>query len=126
LWNDPDGRGQGNVDRTAFTLAPGGFLAVTPDGSIVERAPFPMLRYEVRRARASLRVGAMLAALYVAAIAIGLVRHTIGWLKWPALPARAGRLRKPGTGTRRRVVVTARRWPPAAAGRSRTSNDEAA
>jgi hypothetical protein len=39
LWYDPDGVGQGNVNRTALTLSPRGYLAVTPDGSIIERYP---------------------------------------------------------------------------------------
>jgi hypothetical protein len=68
LWNDPDGRGQGNVDRTAFLLAPRGFLAITPDGSVVEKSPFRQLGYEARRALTSLAVGVVLGALYVPAV----------------------------------------------------------
>ena len=63
LWNDPDGTGQGNVDRTAFALNPRGYLAITPDGTIVERSPWPQLRTEVLRAGASLAVGSALAVL---------------------------------------------------------------
>jgi len=68
LWNDPDGAGQGNVDRTALTLAPRGFLAITPDGRMAIRQPGPQVAYEVRRALASAAVSAVLAALYVPAV----------------------------------------------------------
>jgi hypothetical protein len=68
LWNDPDGSGQGNVDRTAFLLAPRGFVAITPDGGIVERRIAPQLRREARRAVLSAWVAVMLAALYVPAL----------------------------------------------------------
>jgi hypothetical protein len=68
LWNDPDGSGQGNVDRTAFLLAPRGFVAITPDGGIVERRIAPQLRSEARRAVLSAWVAVMLAALYVPAL----------------------------------------------------------
>jgi hypothetical protein len=75
LWNDPDGRGQGNVDRTAFGLAPLGFLAITPDGGIVERSPFSQVGHEVRRTLVSLMAGVVLGALYVPAIAIAGARR---------------------------------------------------
>jgi hypothetical protein len=69
LWNDPDGTGQGNVDRTAMSMAPRGHLAITPDGTIVERALLPQVRTEVMRAGASLAVGAALSAfLYAPAL----------------------------------------------------------
>jgi hypothetical protein len=68
LWNDPGGTGQGNVDRTALLLTRRGFLAVTPDGGLVEREGFRQARYESRRARASLVAGLILAALYVPAL----------------------------------------------------------
>ena len=70
LWNDPTGTGQGNVDRTALFLAPRGFLAVTPDGGVVECAGFHQAGYESRRAAASLVTGLILAALYVPALLI--------------------------------------------------------
>lgn len=60
LWNDPDGRGQGNVDRTALAMSPRGYLAITPDGTIVERALWPQVRTEILRLLASLTVGAFL------------------------------------------------------------------
>jgi hypothetical protein len=63
LWNDPQGTGQGNVDRTALAMSPGGFLAIAPDGTIVERSTWRQLRTESRRAIASLGVGATLAVL---------------------------------------------------------------
>jgi len=71
LWNDPDGSGQGNVDRTAFLLAPRGFVAVTPDGSLVQRRLTPQVRREFRRAVRSVAVAAMLAALFVPAFVLG-------------------------------------------------------
>ncbi|HLG55919.1 MAG TPA: hypothetical protein VI485_11350 [Vicinamibacterales bacterium] len=68
LWNDPDGAGQGNVDRTAFLLAPRGFLAVTPDGSLVERRLSRQVRHEVRRAITSVAMAVMLGVLYLPAL----------------------------------------------------------
>jgi hypothetical protein len=68
LWNDPDGIGQGNVDRTAFALAPRGFLAVTPDGGAVARRVWPQVRHELYRAAASTTTAVLLAALYVPAL----------------------------------------------------------
>ena len=68
LWNDPDGAGQGNVDRTAFLLAPRGFVAITPDGSVVDRHLTPQIRREVRRAVRSLAMAVMLGALYIPAL----------------------------------------------------------
>jgi hypothetical protein len=70
LWNDPDGAGQGNVDRTAFLLAPRGFIAITPDGRIVERSIVPQLRREARRAIRSIAMAVMLGALYIPALLI--------------------------------------------------------
>jgi hypothetical protein len=70
LWNDPAGTGQGNVDRTALLLTRRGFLAVTPDGSIVECEGFRQARHETRRAAASLATGVILGALYVPAMVI--------------------------------------------------------
>ncbi len=67
LWNDPDGTGQGNVDRTAFALAPLGFLAVTPDGRLVPRSLWPQVGHELRRTVASAWAACVLAALYVPA-----------------------------------------------------------
>ena len=77
LWNDPDGRGQGNVDRTAFVLAPRGFLAITPDGSVVERSPVRQLTYETRRALVSLAAGVVLGALYLPAVVVAAVRRVL-------------------------------------------------
>jgi hypothetical protein len=70
LWNDPDGTGQGNVDRTAFLLAPHGFVAVTPDGSLVDRRLMPQIRREVRRTVRSIAMAVMLGALYIPALLI--------------------------------------------------------
>jgi hypothetical protein len=71
LWNDPDGKGQGNVDRTALTLSSGrAFLAVTPDGRVVERSMWPQIAHEVRRAVASVAAAMVLGALYLPALLI--------------------------------------------------------
>jgi len=70
LWNDPDGRGQGNVDRTAFALAPKGFIAVTPDGRLIERSWLPQVRFEIQRTLTSLATAVMLGALYLPALLI--------------------------------------------------------
>jgi hypothetical protein len=68
LWNDPDGAGQGNVDRTALTLAPSGFVAVTPDGRLVERRACPQVQLECKRAIVSLGAAVVLGALYLPAL----------------------------------------------------------
>ena len=70
LWNDPDGAGQGNVDRTALTLSPRGFLAITPDGRVIERTIWPQLRHEMCRTVSSLATAVMLGALYLPALLI--------------------------------------------------------
>jgi hypothetical protein len=67
LWNDPAGTGQGNVDRTAFAMAPRGFLAVTPDGRLIDRRLGPQIRREVRRALASVLAAVILGALFLPA-----------------------------------------------------------
>jgi hypothetical protein len=79
LWNDPQGTGQGNVDRTALAMSPRGYLAIAPDGTIVERSLWPQVRTEAMRTAASIGVGAVLGlCLYLpAALAAG--------------PAKAGR-----------------------------------
>lgn len=68
LWNDPDGAGQGNVDRTALTLAPRGFLAITPDGRVIERTIWPQVRHEMCRAMTSVATAVMLGALFLPAM----------------------------------------------------------
>jgi hypothetical protein len=68
LWNDPDGRGQGNVDRTAFAISPRGFLAITPDGSVIERSWMPVVRFELKRTATSLATALVLGALYLPAL----------------------------------------------------------
>jgi hypothetical protein len=71
LWNDPDGRGQGNVNRTALALSLRGYLAITPDGTVVERALMPQLGAECLRLIASVGVAAVIGVLlYVPALAI--------------------------------------------------------
>ena len=80
LWHDPQGPGQGNVDRAALALSPFGYLAVTPDGSIVERSSWRQAIFECARLGASIGVGAALGMLLFG-------------------PAKAGRrVRKAGSG----------------------------
>ena len=84
LWNDPQGTGQGNVDRAALAMSPSGYFAITPDGTIVERSLGPQLRAECVRAVASVAVGAVLGALlYLPAYVASAFRRTSG-------PAKAG------------------------------------
>jgi hypothetical protein len=71
LWNDPQGTGQGNVDRTALAMSPSGFLAIAPDGTLVERSSWTQVRNECRRMVASLATGAAFAMLlYLPALLI--------------------------------------------------------
>ena len=65
LWNDPTGSGQGNVDRTAFWLAPLGFVAVTPDGRMVDRSLWPHVMRQGRRAVVSLVAAPVLGLLFL-------------------------------------------------------------
>jgi hypothetical protein len=67
LWNDPMGSGQGNIDRTAFAMAPRGFVAVTPDGRLIERRIGPQIYRELRRTVASLAAGVVLVLLFAPA-----------------------------------------------------------
>jgi hypothetical protein len=67
LWNDPNGTGQGNVDRTAFLLAPRGFLAITPDGGVTERRLTRQIAHESRRTITSIAMALMLGVLYLPA-----------------------------------------------------------
>jgi hypothetical protein len=71
LWYDPDGVGQGNVNRTALALSPRGFLAVAPDGSIVERYPQRALVRQLTRAACSVVALAALGALLFVPAAVG-------------------------------------------------------
>jgi len=63
LWHDPQGTGQGNVDRTAIAMSLGGYLAITPDGRIVERSSWRQLGTEAVRVVASIAVGSVLGVL---------------------------------------------------------------
>jgi hypothetical protein len=71
LWYDPDGVGQGNVNRTALILAPRGYLAVAPDGSIIERYPQQALVRQAVRAVCSVAAMAAIGTLLYAPAAIG-------------------------------------------------------
>jgi hypothetical protein len=81
LWNDAKGRGQGNIAATALALRPRGYLAITPDGAILERAPGAQTCSRCLRALASLTVGAALgvflyAPAYVASYVGSAFRRT--------------------------------------------------
>ena len=71
LWNDPEGTGQGNVDRTALLQSPSGFVAITPDGRLIARELWPQVRHEIRRAVASCLAAVVLGALFVPAWILG-------------------------------------------------------
>ncbi len=58
LWNDQDGTGQSNVDRTALTVSPFGFTAITPDGTFADQWPGMALCRETVRAAVSIGIGA--------------------------------------------------------------------
>jgi hypothetical protein len=93
LWNDPDGAGQGNVDRTACAMGPRGYLAITPDGSLIERAAMPQVWTEVVRVLASAAVATALGMLlYLPALFAGLLRTVArrGRAKAAGGPAEAG------------------------------------
>jgi hypothetical protein len=63
LWHDQDGTGQSNVDRTALTVSPLGFIAITPDGSFILHWPGAAIAREAIRAVASIGIAAALFAL---------------------------------------------------------------
>ncbi|MGE3276408.1 MAG: hypothetical protein AB7O67_14945 [Vicinamibacterales bacterium] len=63
LWLDPDGSDRANVDRAALLLSPGGFDAVTPDGSWHHRRGAALAFGELRRAARSMAIDAALTCL---------------------------------------------------------------
>lgn len=63
LWNDPKGTGQSNVDRTALTVSPLGFTAITADGTLIPTRPWSAATRELASAAWSVVVGAGLVAL---------------------------------------------------------------
>jgi hypothetical protein len=63
LWHDQDGTGQSNVDRTALTVSPFGFTAITPDGALHDRWPGVAMVRELARAAVSMAVGAAIVTL---------------------------------------------------------------
>jgi hypothetical protein len=60
LWNDPDGSGQSNVDRTALTISPRGFTSITADGTLTAHRTAPLVAREIGRAAASALIAAAL------------------------------------------------------------------
>lgn len=76
LWNSPSGEGQSNVDHTAMLVAPGGFVAITPNGSLVLRHWLPLFLSEARRGMLSVFVGGAIGiVLYLPARAIQFSRQ---------------------------------------------------
>lgn len=63
LWHDQDGTGQSNVDRTALTVSPWGFTAITPDGTLHEHWPGVAVVREATRAACSIGIAAAIVAL---------------------------------------------------------------
>lgn len=63
LWHDHDGTGQSNADRTALTVWPFGFTAITPDGVFHDQWPGMTVAREAVRAAASIAIGAAIVAL---------------------------------------------------------------
>ena len=63
LWLDPAGAGYDNVNRTALTISPGGFLAITPDGAIRSQRASRVLIAEAACAARSLAALILIAAL---------------------------------------------------------------
>jgi hypothetical protein len=115
LWNDPDGSGQGNVDRTACTMSPRGYMAITPDGTVVDRAVVPQLRTELLRVAASAGVAAVLGVfLYLPALLWGAVTQVIGLLGSPAAAGLDARHSGPAE-----AGLSERRLGPAEAGLDR-------
>ncbi len=56
LWTDPEGKGHSNVNFTALLLSPGGFAAITPDGSVIHQQTWRTLKRETQRAVYSMAV----------------------------------------------------------------------
>jgi hypothetical protein len=56
LWADPEGKGYANVSRTALLFSIRGFLAVTPDGSVIHQDSWHALKREIQRAACSITV----------------------------------------------------------------------
>ncbi|HWI16189.1 MAG TPA: hypothetical protein VNT81_00470 [Vicinamibacterales bacterium] len=63
LWHDQEGTGQSNVDRTALTVSPLRFTAITPDGTLAEQWPGAALVREAVRGVASVALGAAIVTL---------------------------------------------------------------
>lgn len=76
LWQDPDGSDRANVDRAAALLAPRGFDAITPDGTLVRRQPAAFVMRQFRMMLCSAVMRALLAlALYVPASIVASLRR---------------------------------------------------
>lgn len=63
LWYNPDGIGMTNVIHTALVLSPRGYLAITPDGSVIDRSPLAIAGTEAVRALLSAGTLAAMAVL---------------------------------------------------------------
>lgn len=75
LWTDPEGKGHSNVDRTALLLSPAGFTAITPDGKMLRRETWSIIKRELTRAACSIAVFSLLQLfLYLPSAALRFVR----------------------------------------------------
>ena len=75
LWQDPTGGDRANVDRTAMVLSPSGFVAIAPDGTVIERRRIDTIRRQAASALASIATAAVLGvALYGPAAIAGFFR----------------------------------------------------
>jgi hypothetical protein len=75
LWQDPEGSDRANVDRAASVLSPRGFIAITPDGTVVQRRTAMFLARELGNLVRSVATAAALGlALFLPALLTSLVR----------------------------------------------------
>jgi hypothetical protein len=70
LWADPEGREFSNVNRTALVASPSGFVAVTPDGSLLPQRTASLILRELRRAVRSIATLAVIGLLALAPAAV--------------------------------------------------------
>ena len=79
LWPDRAGTGQSNVDRSALLVAPRGFDAITPDGTIVPRHTTSQVTRELLRAACSCGVLAVLGLLLYLPAALAAAVRPASW-----------------------------------------------
>lgn len=75
LWQDPDGSDRANVDRAASALSPSGFVAITPNGTLIERKTIQFVAREIVNAALSILTTTVIrVALYGPAMLVALFR----------------------------------------------------